>query len=90
MRFKIDWVSLIVGRKFAVFALFYFVLEGNFQVQAPGGLYLERRFNGGFFLGGAYIRRGLYMEGFIFGILRYFVSLLWCSETTGSEKSIFI
>ena len=38
LRFKIDWVSLIVGRKCAVFALFYFVFEGNFQVQAPGGL----------------------------------------------------
>ena len=37
--FKIDWASLIVGRKFTVFALFYLVFEGNFQVQAPGGLY---------------------------------------------------
>ena len=36
--FKIDWDSLIVGRKFIGFALFYFVFEGNFQVQAPGGL----------------------------------------------------
>ena len=36
LRFKIDWASLIVGRKFTVFALFYFVFEGNFQVQAPG------------------------------------------------------
>ena len=47
--FKIDWASLIVGRKFTVFALFYFVFEGNFQVQGPGGLYLEGLFNGGFF-----------------------------------------
>ena len=31
------------------FALFYFEFEGNFQVQAPGGLYLEGLFNGGFF-----------------------------------------
>ena len=38
LRFKIDWASLIVGRKFIGFALFYFVFEGNFQVQAPGGL----------------------------------------------------
>ena len=38
LRFKIDWASLIVGRKCAVFALFYFVFEGNFQVQTPGGL----------------------------------------------------
>ena len=37
LRFRIDWASLIVGRKFTVFALFYFVFEGNFQVQAPGG-----------------------------------------------------
>ena len=36
--FKMDWASLIVGRKFTVFALFYFVFEGNFQVQAPWGL----------------------------------------------------
>jgi len=48
LRFKIDWASLIVGSKFTVFALFYFVFEGNFQVQAPGGLYLEGRFDGGF------------------------------------------
>ena len=38
LRFKIDWASLIVGRKFTVFALFYFVFESNFQVQAPRGL----------------------------------------------------
>ena len=52
LRFKIDWAGLTVGRKFSVFALFYFVFEGNFQVKAPGGgggLYLEGWFNGGFF-----------------------------------------
>ena len=38
LRSKIDWASLIVGRKFTVFALFYFAFESNFQVQAPGGL----------------------------------------------------
>ena len=73
LHFKIDWASLIVGRKFIVFALFYFVFERNFQVQASGGLYLEGRFNGGFFalrILGAYIWRGLYMEGLIFRILR--------------------
>ena len=56
MRFKIDWASLIV------FALFYFVFEGNFP---PGGAYIWRgdltegflryRF-GGLIFGGAYIR----------------------------------
>ena len=44
LRLKIDWATLIVGRKFTVFALFYFVFEGNFQVQAS----LE-----GFYFGGA-------------------------------------
>ena len=38
LRFKIDWVNLTVGRKFTVFALLYLVFEGNFQIQAPGGL----------------------------------------------------
>ena len=50
LRFKIDWACLIVGRKFTVFILLYFVFEGNFQVQAPARLYLEGLFNGGFFL----------------------------------------
>ena len=66
LHFKIDWASLIVGRKCTVFALFYFVFEGNFQVQAPGGrgggLYLEGQFDGGFFalrVWGVHIWRGL-------------------------------
>ena len=37
-------------RKFTIFALFYFVFEGKFQVQVPGG---------------AYIRRGDLTEGFL-------------------------
>ena len=51
--------------------LFYFVFEGNFQVQAPrGGLYLEGRFNGGFFA--FRVWGGLYMDGLIFEIfVRY-------------------
>ena len=65
LRFKIDWASLTVATKLTVFALFYFVLEGNFQVQSPGGVYLDGRFNGGFFalrVWGAYIWRGLFSE----------------------------
>ena len=38
LRFKIDWASLIVGNKFTVLALFYFVFEGNF----PRGAYIWR------------------------------------------------
>ena len=42
MRFQIDWASLIVGSKFTVFALFYFVLMAIFQAQVPGGAYIWR------------------------------------------------
>ena len=31
-----------MGRKFTIFALFYFVFEGKFQVQAPQGAYIRR------------------------------------------------
>ena len=71
MRFKIDWVSLIVGRKFTVFALFHFVFEGSFQVQASRGAYIwsgdltEGFFRyevGGLVFGGAYTRLGLFSE----------------------------
>ena len=31
-----------MGRKFTIFALFYFAFEGKFQVQAPGGAYIRR------------------------------------------------
>ena len=80
MRLQIDWTSLIVRSKFTVFALFYFVFEGNFPSTSPPGAYiiLEGRFNGGFFASsvwGAYIWRGFYMEGLIFRILRYFKAL---------------
>ena len=72
LRFKIDWASLIVGSKFTVFAVFYFVFEGNFPSASPwGGLYLEGRLNGGFLalpVWGAYFWRSLYTEGLIFRI----------------------
>ena len=45
---RLSW--LVVGGKFTIFALFCFVFEGKFQVQAP------RR---------AYIRRGDLTEGFL-------------------------
>ena len=65
LRFKIDWASLIVGRKFTVFALFYFVFEGNFPSTSPRGHYIWR----------GDLRRvfsvtglgGLYLEGPIHG-----------------------
>ena len=42
MRFKIDWASHIVGSKFTVFALLYFVFEGNFPSTSPRGAYIWR------------------------------------------------
>ena len=67
LHFKIDWASLIVGRKFTIFALFYFVFEGKFQVLATRGLIIIRRgdVTEGFLhydFWGAYIWRGLFSE----------------------------
>ena len=71
MRFKIDWASLIVGSKFTVFALFYFVFEGNFPSTSPRGAYIWRgdltegflRYEfGGLIFGGSYTWRGLFSE----------------------------
>ena len=61
-RFKVDWASLLVGRKFTVFALIYFVSEDNLQVHASGGLTdgLLRYEFGGLIFGGAYAWRGLF------------------------------
>ena len=69
MRFKIDWASLIVGIKFTVFALFYFVFEGNFPSTSPQGAYIWRGdLTEGFW---RYQFGSSYLEALIFGILRY-------------------
>ena len=52
MRLKIDWPSLIVGRKFTVFALFTLYLRAISRYKPPGGL----------IFGGAYTWRGLFSE----------------------------
>ena len=64
LRFKIDWASLVVRREFTVFALFCFVIEGNFS-----GAYIWRGDLTEGFL--RYEFGGLYMKALIFGILRY-------------------
>ena len=65
-----------MGRKFAIFALFYFVFEGKFQVQAPRESYIRRgdltegvlRYEfGRLIFGGAYTWRGLFSD--FYGIL---------------------
>ena len=67
MRSQIDWASLMVGSKFTVFVLFYFVFEGNFprtSYKPPG----------------AYIWRGDLTEGFLhhqFGGLIFGQAYFW-------------
>ena len=60
MCFKLDWASLVVGSKFTVFALFYFVFEGYFPSTRPGRGDLTEGFLhyqfGGLIHGGAYFR----------------------------------
>ena len=64
-----------MGRKFTIFALFYFVFEGQFEVQAPRGAYIQRGNLTGFFLrydigglifGGACFRNFTVLEGEIY------------------------
>ena len=67
-------IGLTVSLEVPFLLCYTLYLMAIFQVQAPGGLIFGGRFNGGFFAllaWGAYIWRGLYMEGLIFGILRY-------------------
>ena len=84
MHFKIEWASLIVGSKFIVFALFYFVFESNFPSTSSWGAYIWRgdltdgflcyRF-GGLIFGGAYTWRGLFSEFYGSIVL---IALIFC------------
>ena len=70
LRFKIDWASLILGRKITVLLCFTLYLREISKYKPPGGLYLEGRFNGGFLryefegliFGGAYSWRDVFSE----------------------------
>ena len=71
LRFTPDWVSLIVGSKFTVFALFYFVFESNFPSTSSRGLIFGGAIQqgvfcvtvlGGLYFVGAYTWRGLFSE----------------------------
>ena len=93
MHFKIDWATLIVGRKFAVFALFYFVFEGNFPSTVLPGAYIwkgERRFNGRFIalpIWGAHTWTGLFSE--FYGILVVGKYRLWGYHDWGTFLWLF-
>ena len=66
------------GKEIYHFCFVLLCIRGQIpSTSPPGGLYSEGRFNGVFFalrFWGAYICWGLYMEGLIFGILRYFLA----------------
>ena len=67
MHFKIEWASLIVGCKFTIFVLFYFVFEGNFPSVSPQGASISRGDLTDGFL--PYWFGGLvYLEGLIHGV----------------------
>ena len=97
LRFKIDWSSLIVGSELTVFALFYFVFEGNFPSTSPWEAYIWRGdLMEGFFalpvwgayIGGVYTWRGLFWE--FYGIVTlyiYFSFLLSATKEHLSWKS---
>ena len=93
MGFKIDWASLIVGRKFTVFALSYFVFEDNFQVKATQGAYIRRGdVTEGFSrheFGRLIFGRGLCKEELFFGILRYDFTTTVTKSTQGVPLGIF-
>ena len=70
--------KLCKGYLNSIFALFYFVFGGKFQVQAPRGAYIRRgdltegflRYHfKGLIFGGAYTWRGLFSE--FYGITAY-------------------
>ena len=77
MRFKIDWDSLILGRKFAVFLCFTLYLRAISKHKPAGeeggGAYICRgELTEGFFelrVWGAYIWRGLFSE--FYGYISY-------------------
>ena len=83
---RLGW--LVVGRKFTIFALFFFVCEGKFQVQAPRRAYTSRgdltgllRYDfGGLIFGGAYFRN--------FTLLISYNQISTSTTTSGSKQGI--
>ena len=90
--FKID--CLIVRSKFTIFALFYFVFEGNFPSTSPRGAYIWRGDLTEGFL--CYRFGGLYLEGLIFGILwvyysySYFMGSCYLYYLCSSLKNVLL
>ena len=82
---RCDWLgpfvalctTLVVGRRFTIFCFVLLCIRGQIPITSPRGAYIPSGdLTEGFFalrFWGVYIWRGSYMEGLIFGILRYFI-----------------
>ena len=69
---------------------FTLYLRAISEYKPPGSLYMEGRFNGRFFVlqvWGAYIWRGSYMEGHIFGFLLYKVAKFYILNEFSMQSS---
>ena len=66
LRLKIDWASLILGRKFTVFLRFTLYLRAISMYKPPGGGDLTEGFLRLIGVWGAYIWRGLFSGGTYF------------------------
>ena len=99
MRFKIDWVSLIAGGTFTVFALIYFVLESNFPSTTPWGIiyggaisngaffFFLRYLFGGLIFGGAFTWTGLLSE--FYGIFSQRTNINTHTDSTMEQFNSF-
>ena len=75
LRFKIGWAIAYSGKEIYHFCFDLLCTRGKIpSTSPPRGLYSEGRFNGGFFA--LRFWGGLYLEGLIFGILRYSIKRL--------------
>ena len=91
MRFQIIWASLIVGSKFTIFALFYFIFEGKSPSTSSQEAHIWSGNLTEGFLPLVTALGGLYLEGLIFGILRCstFFTLVAQEKITDSHFWIF-
>ena len=81
------------GKEIYHFCFVFLCIRGQIPSTSPPpppqGLFSEGRFTGGFFalrFWGAYIWRDLYMEGLIFGILRYCIYLQKKNTYSGAKR----
>ena len=91
MRFKIDWASLILGRKFTVFLCFTLYLKAISLVQAPGGA-LRGDITEGFLrykFGGAYIWRDLFSEFYGIWLTGFNIRFRNCKESRSLLRALY-